>query len=304
MEQHPAGLQNTRAYACFREHTYACTNYVRTHVCSSTPTHAIDTRVRSLHNMLRPQVGYTYLIAYCHANGLVRTHKAVETLKLYIFYGKYRSNLSHERGRLYDVMRGLHKTLTSPRRRFASRAEDAFPELISLLDCDPKLKELLKDRGVGTAPVPYLAAVETGLRRLGKDIHAMGTNVLTSKDTWSSVPVWRKTEAYIAIGRFILGSGTLRTWTNFKWEHYAERTAMAVTFRKRHYPLSDGIDHFQGQVEEPAQWSKKSNEVNETKKPMKKKIKVEVQSKPATGTPKGVMVLDPETGEFVMVKES
>ena len=76
---------------------------------------------------------------------------------------------------------------------------------------------------------------------------------------------------------------------------------MATTFLKRHYPLSDGEDHFGGQAQEPRQWSNKKPVVNS---PKKKKIKLETNPKPATGVSKGVMVMDPETGDFVMVKES
>ena len=251
------------------------------------------------------QACYKYGIHYCDANGLTFSHDMVEIIMQYLFYGKYQSKLSHERGKYYDVVRGLHKTLTSPRRRFASKAEEAFEVFIKLLRRDPDLKRFLQDRGVGTPPIEYMAAVETGLRALGTDLYAMGSRAIDSKARWGAVQLWRKSEAYIAAGRFVLGSGPLRNWSSFKWEHYKERQSMARTFRVRHFPVSDGNDHFEGLVPEPKCWSMKKTEPKCGKTCQKcTKKKPEEAEVPAKGESKGVMIMDPDTGEFVMVKEN
>ena len=75
---------------------------------------------------------------------------------------------------------------------------------------------------------------------------------------------------------------------------------MAWTFRVRHLPLSDGEDHFSGLVDEPKKWSIKQEVVTPI---TPKKVKKE-DVKPATGVSKGVMVMNPVTGEFEMVKEN
>jgi len=77
---------------------------------------------------------------------------------------------------------------------------------------------------------------------------------------------------------------------------------MARTFRVRYLPLSDGEDHFGGLVDDPKQWSMK-REVEVVKRTSTTKVKKE-DVKRATGVSKGVMVMNPVTGEFEMVKEN
>ena len=75
-------------------------------------------------------------------------------------------------------------------------------------------------------------------------------------------PVWRKKEAYIALGRFLHGEApgecsllTLisprvlilslvgyRQWDCFKFADYVSRRQLGETFVKRHLPLSNGFD--------------------------------------------------------------
>ena len=97
----------------------------------------------------------------------------------------------------------------------------------------------------------YLVAFELGLREYSKDVHAMGTHALRSRHYWSQVAFWRKREAYIALGRFLLGrKADYAQWDCFVFRDYQDRQALAKTYEVRHHPLSDGNDddHFQGKL--------------------------------------------------------
>ena len=119
----------------------------------------------------------------------------------------------------------------------------------------------LDDKGKGSPPKEYLWLVELGLRKYASDVHAMGTNPLRSRKRWENVAPWRKREAYIAVGRHLLGEpADYKTWTSFRWTDYHSRKALGRTFIKRHLPKSDGQDdtHFGGDYK--FDWDKHSRE--------------------------------------------
>ena len=89
----------------------------------------------------------------------------------------------------------------------------------------------------------YLVALEEGLRSYHSDVHAMGTHALRSPTHWGEIDLWRKREAYIALGRYLLGyPPDYRQWDCFLFNDYQVRLMLARTFFVRHYPLSNGDD--------------------------------------------------------------
>ena len=44
---------------------------------------------------------------------------------------------------------------------------------------------------------------------------------------------------------------TYRKWEAFSWKDYKERDVLTTTFNVRHLPLSDGEDHFGGELTDP-----------------------------------------------------
>lgn len=117
--------------------------------------------------------------------------------------------------------------------------------------------------GRGKPPIEFLIAFEEGLREYRCCVHSLGTRPLRSPTYWrESVDVWRKKEAYIALGRFLHGEApgecsllTLisprvlilslvgyRQWDCFKFADYVSRRQLGETFVKRHLPLSNGFD--------------------------------------------------------------
>lgn len=255
-----------------------------------------------------PQSGNTYHIHYCAAQGLTKSHPMARRVLLYIFYGKYQSKIQADQKKKFSVFRGIHKAATSARRRFPCKAAECFADFIRLVTRRPTLLMFLKDRGAGAPPMEYLAAVEKGLRQFGNKIHCMGSTALKSATSWAAVQPWRKREAYIAVARILLNeSHNYKNWSNFNWGDYELRQALAVTFVSRHLALSDGTDHFDGMVEEPASWS--DTVVSPTpqvrvKKEKKKNLACPKNEAPADPSPPEVMILDPKTGEFVVLKKT
>ena len=136
------------------------------------------------------------------------------------------------------------------RSRFVSGVEDNFESFIDLYNENDWAK-FLDDKGVGTVPDEYLAAIELGLRNYHKSVHAMGTHPLRSPSFWGNkVDLWRKREAYIALARNLLGSKPeYQQWDCFLFSDYTQRQRLTLTFVKRHLPLSDGDDeHFNGHL--------------------------------------------------------
>ena len=146
--------------------------------------------------------------------------------------------------------------LTCNRSRFVKNVEEHFQCLIQLLKNKPQYLSLLSDKGAGEAPVEFLAAVETGMRKYGDDKYCMGVGALRTPDRWSSVDLYRKREAYITVARFVkYNASSYRKWQSFLWTDFFVRHVLSVTFEARHAPLSDGQDHFQGKAWRPAHWA-------------------------------------------------
>ena len=105
-------------------------------------------------------------------------------------------------------------------------------------------KHFLKDLGKGQAPIEYNIAFEEGLRSYSSCVHSLGTHPLRSRDYWGKhVEVWRKKEAYIALGRHLLGEPSgYRQWDCFSFKDYVSRAQLSKTFVERHLPLSNGED--------------------------------------------------------------
>ena len=148
------------------------------------------------------QVLWTYLIVYCDAEGLTRTHDMAGLVKLYVFYGFWMDS----RGECWPVLKSIHLQTTNGRRRFAIVAVESFTELFSLLRETPSLVPLLTDSGSEMSPPPeFLVAVEHGLRRMAKlSIHTMGGKCMSTPDSWKDVEQWKKTEVRVTIHCILL----------------------------------------------------------------------------------------------------
>ena len=97
------------------------------------------------------------------------------------------------------MIRSIHLQTTNGRRRFAKFAGECFHKLLTLLTEEPDLDQLLTDEKP-QAPARYLAAVEEGLRTMGKKSdHTMGGGAILSKEKWRNVAKWRKREVLMLI---------------------------------------------------------------------------------------------------------
>ena len=79
----------------------------------------------------------------------------------------------------------------------------------------------------------------------------IGPTRLLTKSVYRLIDPWRKMECYITGVRVRRGRHTYRKWEEFSWKDYKERDALATTFNVRHLPLSDGEDHFGGELADP-----------------------------------------------------
>ena len=245
---------------------------------------------------------YTFYAEYCFREGLAMTSDLSREVLLYIFFGNFawsykRKSVSHSR--VKPVLFWLQKKVTQGRSRFTKNAEIYFEKFVRLVKEKTTWQTYLQDKGQGTPPVEYLAAVEEGLRAYSVDIHTMGTNVLRSPQHWKDVAKWRKREAFIAIMRVLCDFHSYyKQWDCFLFSDYVFRQQMAKIFDLRHYPLSDGNDtlHF-GEVID-FKWSNHSfvpkRKRNNTQIPEKtSRVKEEKKSK---SKPR---IFDLTTGDFV-----
>ena len=112
-----------------------------------------------------PFVVWKFLCKYMRAEKLTNSDGKARLLALYCFYGKYYDS---KQDKEYDIIRAIHLKLTNGRRRFTKGIQDAFHDFFKLLVDQPELQSFLEDGGVGTPPPEYMAAVERGLRKMGK----------------------------------------------------------------------------------------------------------------------------------------
>ena len=133
----------------------------------------------------------------------------------------------------------------------------------------------------------------------------MGTNAMRSAEDWTRVHKWMKRESYIAAARRKLERGSYCQWDHFSWTDYVERQALALTFEKRHLPLSNGKRSWPNKlVRNPIRWSQKKVPSKKSVKkiavtrslttPVKKTCAVKVSSP-------DVLIFDPKLGKLVVV---
>ena len=95
--------------------------------------------------------------------------------------------------------------------------------------------------------------------------------------------------SYAAGVRFRRSRTTYRKWEDFSWTDYTERNALYQTYMNRHFKLSDGEDHFGGELKDPPEWDEHRFVPATTKKSREKKKKkntaVKPEPKPSSGGP-------------------
>lgn len=266
--------------------------------------------------MLCLQVLGTFCALYMHREGLSRTSDLAKDVLLYVFHGFYWFTYRERKTKnvirnLKPIVHFIHNRSKNGRSRFKRRAKTHFSRFVKYVETSDRdrILSFLADKGVGEPPVEYLAAIEEGLRKFAADVFAMGTGALRSKSYWHlKVAKWRKREAYIAIARVVLGLGDYCQWDCASFADYINRLALAATFERRHYPLSDGQDHFEGLITYPPQFQPDFQPPADSpvaKKRVKREINVDeaaaaaaAASAPAPDV-EGVMVWDVDAECFV-----
>ena len=165
------------------------------------------------------------------------------------------------------------------------------------------------DKGEGDPPARFLASIETGLRRLGHHIHVMGTGAMSTKEKWGAVQDHRKREAYIALIRLLHEQPNYKKWFCFDFSDYIQRQSLAVTFNRRHLPLStgDNFSQFGGLVLDPPAWHQKVVAKSKRKKKTTKStcstttVTTTVQDSDDDDDDDEITIFDPTTGTFVPV---
>lgn len=147
-------------------------------------------------------------------------------------------------------------------------------------------------------------------------MHALGSNTLQNPVRWGHRDLSaRKREGYIAALRRYFERGSLNNWNHFRHSDLVERNELALTFKKRHLPLSDGKDHpeFGGLFKVAKEWVKKPSPEKPPKNKRKaatamaqkasKKAKVKTEKPdPPEADPDEddvKLVMDPKTGKVV-----
>lgn len=195
-----------------------------------------------------PQCLYRVHAAYCAKEGLSRTSDMSVSVLYFMFYGQF--SWSTKNSKKQNVTRAkpfiffLHKKMVGARSRYAAKVPDHFSKFISLFETNKDdWTPFLMDKGKGSPPLEYLTSFEEGLRNYGSCVHSMGTRPLRSRKSWSNVAQWRKREAYIALGRYVLKADTgYKQWDCFRFLDYTMRQSLGKTFDVRHLPVSDGRD--------------------------------------------------------------
>ena len=209
------------------------------------------------------ECAHTFHAKYCSLEGWSRTSDMAQVVLQYIFHGFFewrtKSRLKVEQKKMKSFFFFLHKKLVRGRSRFTNKVDSCFSKFIELYrKNEGTWKVFLKDCGKGKAPIEYNIAFEEGLRNYSSCVHSLGTRPLRSRDFWGqSVDLWRKKEAYIALGRFLLDEPVgYRQWDCFRFEDHVSRAQLSKTFVKRHLPLSNGDDekNFNGKFK--FDWSK------------------------------------------------
>ena len=174
---------------------------------------------------------------------------------------------------------------------------------LSFVDLFKDLEKYV-DNPAGLAPNKYLVAVEKGIRSYCyapnvKVTMGVGPKKVLTQEMYANIAPWRKIECYITAVRFRLGQTAYSKWEDYKWEDYIQRKILQKTFVKRHLPLSDGLDHFNGKLKSwPAVPPKVVKRQRKSSSTRKKNVKVVVENEPEPQNA-SPMKFDPTTGNFV-----
>ena len=224
-----------------------------------------------------------------------------QSIRNYIFHGVYNFVRTVRKQVIVSqkpIIHALHFQLTNHRSRYVSGVEKHFVNFFQLLDKNPKWVQFLDDKGEGTPPRRYLIAVEQGIREYAFAPNAKQTMGVppqkATKKTYSRTPAYRKMECYITGVRYKRGKTSYRKWEDFSWVDFTERNLLASTFMARHMPLSDGNDHFGGELQDPPQWSSNAGSVHRKNSSSKKQEQV----KPEPAQPAHMAHADPVPMRF------
>ena len=129
----------------------------------------------------------------------------------------------------------------------------------------------------------------------------MGTRPLRTRKHWAGVDKWRKREAYIALGRSLLGyDAGYRQWDCFLWKDFLIRSQLYRTFDVRHLPLSDGRDEVNFQGKYKFDWKKHHYSPAKQKGKASSYVKPEPRQESAVQTQSQErMIFDVELGKLV-----
>ena len=81
------------------------------------------------------------------------------------------------------MIRCLHYKTIQGRHRFGKYVTEFFSASIDACARNPEWDKFFDDLGAGDVPMEYLRLIEIGLRAFGRDIHAMGSRALRSKES-------------------------------------------------------------------------------------------------------------------------
>ena len=193
----------------------------------------------------------------------------------------------------------IHAKINAGRSRFGKYVAKHFKVFLALYKSNKGWSQFFADGGKAQAPLDYLVAIEKGLRSFGHDLHAMGSNAMKNKANYKKVDLWRKREAYIALMRHreVNNCSSYKQWDCFQFSDYTSRQRWALTFKTRHWPLSDGESHhFKGRLSDPDCWS----EVVVSPPPRKKFKKA--HSSPASTMDAATVAVSAATGTLPLMR--
>jgi hypothetical protein len=192
-------------------------------------------------------------VFYNHAQNLSRTSEDARQVVIFLAYG-----FGVFKEKLQPCIPIIHKKIQTGLHRLTAldKIQKHWTVLIKYVEKHPTSKELFDDKGSADAPAAYLRAVEVGLRTYAmQESAAMGKFAMDSLKEWTSVPRWKKVEAYIAVCRFILDLPEYLKYISYDWEDYISRRHMRATFHARHLQYTDGSKTLEG-LRDPPAWGK------------------------------------------------
>ena len=245
---------------------------------------------------------WTFAIHYLASEGMTKTSDGERAILVYIFHGVYlctRKVRGKEHQSEKPILHALHNSLTANRSRFIHGVELHFQQFYQLLDEHPEWEKFLDDMGDGEPPRMYLVAVEVAIRSYvfgpkAKLTMGVGNQKITRK-FYADIYPWRKTECYVTGVRYRRGRTSYQRWQCFSWFDHNERNKLAETFVTRHLPLSNGEDHFGGEIKDPPAWTTSSHQPV-TKRPRTRKTRVKVEPRAEVAT---AMKFDKRRGALV-----